>query len=101
MSSQLLFVVTLTYRVPLEQIDAALAEHAEWLDRQYADGVFVLSGRRVPRTGGLIIATNTTADDLDRRLDADPFRVRGYAEYTVVAVQPTRAVGAWEPFAAT
>lgn len=94
MSQRLLFVVTLTYRVPLEQIDAALPEHAQWLDQQYAEGVFLLSGRRVPRTGGVIFATNTTAADLQRRLAADPFRRYGYAEYTVVAVEPTRAVGA-------
>lgn len=93
MHTPALFVVTLTYRVALEQIDAALPEHVAWLDRQYADGVFVLSGRRVPRTGGVILATNTTAEDLERRLADDPFRRRAYADYAVVAVEPTRAAG--------
>lgn len=85
-----LFVVILTYRVPLDRIDEALPEHAAWLDRQYADGVFLLSGRRVPRTGGLILAVATSPEDLERRLADDPFNRLGYATYEVVQVDPTR-----------
>ena len=85
-----LFVVTLTYQVELDVIDHALPDHAAWLDRQYADGVFVLSGRRVPRTGGLILATNTDPDDLQARLAQDPFAQRGYARYDVIAVERPR-----------
>jgi uncharacterized protein YciI len=85
-----MFIVVLTYTVPLEQIDVALPEHVAWLDEQYADGVFVLSGRRVPRTGGVILAVGTDADDLQRRLDRDPFGRRGYARYEVIEVSPTR-----------
>jgi uncharacterized protein YciI len=41
-----IFVVTLTYQVDLSEVDAALPEHVAWLDQQYADGVFVASGRQ-------------------------------------------------------
>jgi uncharacterized protein YciI len=86
----ILFVVVLTYLVDLDQIDQALPDHVAWLDQQYADGVFVLSGRRVPRTGGLIIAMNTDRADLQARLAEDPFAMRGYAEYEVIAVERPR-----------
>jgi uncharacterized protein YciI len=93
------FIVTLTYVVDLAKIDAALPAHAAWLDKQYADGVFVLSGRRVPRTGGVIIAVNTTRDDLLRRLADDPFGQLGYAEYAVTECAPSRVAEGLERLA--
>jgi uncharacterized protein YciI len=85
-----MFVITLTYRVDPEQIDAALQEHIAWLDRQYADGVFVASGRRIPRVGGVILARNLTAEELADRLAADPFQQRGLADYVVTEFVPSR-----------
>ncbi|MEV4490083.1 YciI family protein [Micromonospora coxensis] len=86
-----MFVVTLTYLVDLARIDEALEDHIAWLDQQYADGVFIASGRRVPRVGGVILAGHLTRDDLECRLASDPFRQRGLAEYTVTEFVPTRA----------
>ncbi|WP_323916952.1 YciI family protein [Aeromonas caviae] len=47
-----MFVVTLTYVKPLAEIDALIPAHIAWLERQYAAGHFLASGRRVPRIGG-------------------------------------------------
>lgn len=91
-----MFVVILTYKVDLSLIDAALADHSTWLDEQYADGIFVLSGRQVPRAGGLILAVRTTREELDRRLAGDPFRQRGYADYTIIECAPTRVANGLE-----
>ncbi len=79
-----MFVVTLTYTADLSEIDAALPDHVAWLEEQYAAGVLVASGRRVPRVGGVLLATAADRGDLDRRLATDPFRRRGLAEYEVV-----------------
>jgi hypothetical protein len=51
-----MFVIELTYKVPLTQIDAMMKEHVAFLDRHYAAGTFLLSGRKLPRDGGIIIA---------------------------------------------
>ena len=84
------FVVTLTYLADLDAIDEALADHAAWLDEQYRDGVFFVSGRQVPRRGGVILAANLDRQDLEARLALDPFRRRGLASYTVTEFVPTR-----------
>jgi uncharacterized protein YciI len=91
-----MFVVILTYRADLSRIDAALQDHIAWLDQQYADGVFIASGRRVPRVGGVILAGNVSAEDLERRLSADPFRQQGLAEYAVTEFVPSRAAEGFE-----
>ena len=91
-----MFVVILTYLADLAQIDDALQDHIAWLDQQYADGVFIASGRRVPRVGGVILARNLSGDDLERRLASDPFRQRGLAEYAVTEFVPSRTAKGFE-----
>lgn len=82
----------LSYQVPLDQIDAALDGHAVWLQRQYEAGVFLASGRQVPRVGGVILAAGLDRHDLERRLAEDPFHQHGLAEYTVTEFAPTRTI---------
>jgi uncharacterized protein YciI len=86
-----MFVIVLTYRAELAQIDAALAEHVAWLDEQYAAGVFLASGRRVPRVGGVILARGLSREALQQRIEQDPFHQRGLADYEVVEFVPSRA----------
>ena len=79
-----MFVVTLTYIADLAAIDAAMPRHMSYLRRQYKDGVFVVSGRQVPRVGGVIIATGVMREELERRIALDPFVADGLAEASIV-----------------
>ena len=51
-----MFVILLTYIKPLDEVDALMRKHMAWLNSHYDDGTFVVSGRQIPRTGGVIIA---------------------------------------------
>ena len=75
-------VVSLNYKVPLTEIDRLQAAHIEWLKACYADGIFVASGPKKPRTGGIIIA-QCPREVLDARLAADPFAMANAADYDV------------------
>ena len=77
-----MFVVSLNYKVPLTEIDKLQAAHVEWLKACYADGIFVASGPKKPRTGGIIIA-QCPREVLDARLAADPFAMANAADYDV------------------
>ncbi|SDA70751.1 YciI family protein [Mesorhizobium qingshengii] len=77
-----MFIVSLNYKVPLTEIDRLQAAHVEWLKACYAEGIFVASGPKKPRTGGIIIARGSR-DVLDARLTADPFAKAGAADYDV------------------
>ena len=79
-----MFIVTLTYLKPVEEVDALMPGHLAWLDQGYADGLFVASGRRVPRTGGVILARSGDAAGLDAFLAEDPFVIHGAARCDVV-----------------
>jgi uncharacterized protein YciI len=84
------FIVTLRYVADLVAINAALPEHVAWLERQYAAGMFLASGRQVPRTGGIILTAHTSRADLEQCLKLDPFNRQGLAEYTIVEFIPSR-----------
>jgi uncharacterized protein YciI len=83
-------MITLTYLVDLSDVDAALIDHGAWLNRQYEEGVFIVSGRQVPRVGGVILAAGLSREDLQRRLAEDPFHQRGIATYTVTEFVASR-----------
>lgn len=86
-----LFIVDVLYRKPLSEIDAALPAHVAFLDRHYEAGDFLLSGRKVPRTGGVILARASSREALSGILTEDPFQKAGIAEYVVTEFQPTKA----------
>ncbi len=85
-----LFVVILSYKVPLEKIDAFRSAHLDFLSNYYDKDVFITSGRQVPLTGGLIIAKCDSKDDLQKILAQDPFALNNLATYEIIEFSPTK-----------
>ncbi|MDV6329699.1 YciI family protein [Asticcacaulis sp. 201] len=83
-----MFIVTLTYKVPNDEVDRYLEGHMAWLKDGYAKGLFLAAGRRVPRTGGMIFA-NGDRNEVEAMLRADPFHVNGVSDYTISEVNIT------------
>ena len=86
-----MFIVSLRYVVPVEEVEPHMAGHMAWLDRCYADGIFIASGRKVPRTGGGILARGGCAA-LEACLSEDPFAVHGVAEFEIIECAISRTV---------
>ena len=87
-SAPRVFVITLTYIRPLEEIDEARQAHLEHLRRAFASGLFLMAGPQVPRTGGVIIARGDR-DAVDAHMAADPFVTLGLAEVLVTEFAAT------------
>ena len=51
-----MFVIELTYKAALADIDTHMAAHVVFLKKYYATGNFLVSGRKIPRDGGIILA---------------------------------------------
>lgn len=85
-----MFVILVSYVKPLEEIDRILPDHMAFLEECYQAGYFVLSGRQVPRTGGVILARGKNRVVIEQLVQRDPFHVHGAAKYTVIEVEPTR-----------
>ena len=83
-----MFIVSLTYKRPLEEVDSHLDAHVAYLKQEYANGSFIASGRKVPRTGGIILSNVKTKDEMEAILAKDPFFLAGIADYDVIEFIP-------------
>jgi uncharacterized protein YciI len=86
-----MFLVELTYIQPLSMVDALVPEHIDFLNRFYASGHFLLSGRKEPRTGGLILCKAESLAEVNAILAQDPFAREKLAQYTVTEFLPSKA----------
>ncbi|MDG3085338.1 YciI family protein [Vibrio hannami] len=85
-----MFIVSLTYVSKIEEIEKYLSAHVMYLDKHYESGVFLASGRKVPRTGGVILAKSDTPESLEAILKEDPFYINKLAEYDITEFLPTK-----------
>ena len=83
-----MFLLSLTYKVPLDVVDRHLDAHVAWLKEGYASGMFLASGRKIPRTGGMIFAQGERAA-VEAFARLDPVAVNGVADYAVTEVNLT------------
>ncbi|WP_269914353.1 YciI family protein [Acinetobacter sp. HY1485] len=79
-----MYIVSLNYIQPLEQVDMLINQHIEWLERNYQLGYFMVSGRKQPRTGGVILVNSMPKQQLEQILQQDPFQV--VAKYSITEV---------------
>jgi uncharacterized protein YciI len=79
-----MFVVELIYKASLSEIDAAMPAHMAFLKKYYARGNFLVSGRKIPRDGGIILAVGESRAALEAIMREDPFCERGLADVKVI-----------------
>ena len=79
-----MFIIELTYRAELAEIDAHMAAHVSFLKKYYAAGNFLVSGRKIPRDGGLIVAVGESRRHIEAIVEEDPFYTRGLADFRIV-----------------
>ena len=82
------FIVEDVYTAPLEQIEAAVAEHRRFLQSGYQRGWLLCSGPQVPRQGGVIVARAPSLADIQRFFADDPFQKKGLATYRFIEFEP-------------
>ncbi|HKS03079.1 MAG TPA: YciI family protein [Arthrobacter sp.] len=90
-----MYVVSLTYKVAQEIVDQHVDAHMDWVNDAFDQGIFIASGRKVPRTGGVLLS-NADRLTLDESLAKDPFNVHGVADFDVVEFAVTRAAPGFE-----
>ncbi|MBB2713433.1 YciI family protein (plasmid) [Rhizobium sophoriradicis] len=92
----MLYVVTLTYIRPMDDIKAHLDTHREWLAEHLKAGTIIAAGPMEPAVGGIVLAHCATREELDAMLKNDSFHRQNLVEYDIRCFKP--ALGA-EAFA--
>lgn len=85
-----MFLVLVTYKKSLDEIDRYLDDHRAFLDDGYNNNYFVVSGPKNPRTGGVIISQLSSREKLEKFLERDPFLTHNIADYQVIEFDPVK-----------
>jgi uncharacterized protein YciI len=91
---KMLFLVTLTYIRPVEEVHAHLDTHRDWLGKYATNGQILVAGPLHSGDGGLVLAHCEDRSELDALLAQDSFYIHRLVEYDVQAMTP--ALRAWD-----
>lgn len=79
-----MFVIELVYKADLADIDAHMKAHVAFLSKYYKAGNFLVSERKIPRDGGIILAVGKTREQIETIVKEDPFHVHGLADFRII-----------------
>ena len=85
-----MFIINLTYIEPLEAVEKHLQEHINFLDHYYAEGLFIASGRKNPRTGGIILMQGKNKEAVQEIIRQDPFYKNKIAQYEIIEFEASK-----------
>ena len=85
-----MFLIMLTYKKTLEEVDKYLSEHRSFLDAGYKNNYFVVSGPQNPRTGAVIISQLKNRGQLENILQQDPFVLHDIVAYEIIEFIPVK-----------
>jgi uncharacterized protein YciI len=85
-----MFVVVLTYKKPLPEVDQHLAAHRAFLDTCYQNDHLIVSGPQNPRTGGVLVSQLKTRPAVELLIQQDPFYKEGIADYQIIQFDPVK-----------
>jgi uncharacterized protein YciI len=93
-----MFILSLKYIKPLEEVDKEIKTHIQYLEKYYSLQKFICSGRKNPRTGGVILCNAKSMEEVQTIMKEDPFYVNKIAEYEIIEFSPTKYVDGFERF---
>jgi uncharacterized protein YciI len=88
-----MFILDLEYSggADLSKIDALLDSHRAWLDVYYQQGIFLFSGPKKPRAGGIIVALCDSITQIEQITQGDPFVINELVKYRITEFAATKA----------
>jgi len=85
-----MFVMTVTYTKPMDEVNAHLEAHRAFLAKGYEDGALMMSGGQNPRVGGIIIGRFDDKAVAQAFVASDPFYINDVASYEIVEFVPSK-----------
>ena len=82
-------IIELIYKKSLDEVNHHLEAHRAFLDKYYTLGLFLASGPKQPRDGGVILAL-TDKEHAAQIIQEDPFNQQAIADYRILEFTPTK-----------
>jgi uncharacterized protein YciI len=69
--------------------------HVKFLKKYYAAGNFLVSGRKIPRDGGIIVASGASREQIEAIMNEDPFCKHALADVRVIEFRASQRARDW------
>lgn len=86
-----MFIVLLKFSAGKAKAGTLMEGHNAWLKQGFTDGVFLLAGSIKPGLGGAILAHGVALDELQQRVNADPFVAEDVVRAEIIEIAPSKA----------
>lgn len=83
---QNVFVIDIEYLVPFAEVEPHLGAHIAFIKDCLGAGFILIAGPKVPRSGGMIIATAPSREEAAATMARDPFVIEGVANVSITEV---------------
>ena len=85
-----MFVILLRFSHNKEKANDFMIGHNLWLKRGFEDNVFLVAGSLQPGLGGSIIAHGLSKEDLNNRINEDPFVIEKIVTAEILEIEPRK-----------
>lgn len=85
----MMLIIELTYKKPFDDVNKLLQSHRDFLDKYYKEKLFLASGPKNPRNGGIILSSGDRVT-IDKILEEDPFYQHEIADYRIIEFEPNK-----------
>lgn len=82
-----MFLISIEYKVSFDKIEPYLDGHISFVRKFVDAGIFVLTAKKIPRTGGVILAKAESREELMKILSEDPFMAFDLAKSDISEIQ--------------
>ncbi len=84
-----MFIINLTYKKPSDVVEPLREGHMAFVKEQFANGNFLVSGRKPTADGGVILCSVPARAELDEILATDPFVQHDVVDLEIIEFAPT------------
>ena len=85
-----MFIVLLKFSANKSQAGQYMEGHNAWIKRGFDDGVFLVVGSLQPNAGGGIVANNISLQELEDRVNEDPFVTENVVSAEILEITPAK-----------
>ena len=86
-----MFIVLLKFSGNKNQAGEFMEGHNQWIKRGFSDGTFLLVGSLQPSSGGAIMAQGVSREELQDRVNQNPFVAENIVTSEILEIDPKKA----------
>ena len=84
-----MFIILLKFSDNKSQASQFMDGHKKWIKQGFEDSVFLMAGSLQPGLGGALLAHNSSREDLEDRVNSDPFVTENVVSAEILHIDPS------------